>query len=72
MKKKINKIGRKQRIFDEIQKVLNFGNDAKQITKMKLIQNPTIDDLKKSAIKLKKRNKFKLNLGNIYLKIMIK
>ena len=62
-KKKQKKTQSGKRFFDEIQKVLDFGNNAKKITKIKLIKNPTIDELKKSAVKMARRNKFKLNIG---------
>lgn len=62
-RKKPKKTKHKVRSFEEIEKVLNFGNNAKQITRTKLIQNPTIDDLKQSAIKIRKRKHDRFNLS---------
>ena len=54
---------KKLRWHDQIQNVLDFGNKAKQITRVKLMKNPTIEDLKRSAVRLAKRRKQNFNLG---------
>ena len=58
----------KTRIFDQIQKVLDFGSKAKQITRTKLFKNPTIEKLKNSAIKEKQRQKHVFNLSKMGMK----
>jgi predicted RNA-binding Zn ribbon-like protein len=66
-KKKKLKKNRKMKWFEEIQNVLDFGEKAKQITKTKLIKNPTIENLKKSALQLREMKKRKFQLGNLFL-----
>lgn len=49
--------------FEEIEKVLEFGENAKQITNVKLIKNPTIENLKKSALRLEEIRRQQLLSG---------
>lgn len=62
-KRKPKKTACKVRYVEQIEKVLNFGNNAKQITRTKLVRNPTIDGLKRSAVRVRQRQKHEFNLS---------